>query len=452
MKVKFINHSSILIDTDYEKILCDPWYQGTAFANGWRLLLDNVTDINKLEFDKLWISHEHPDHFSIPTLKALESKKPVYYQETNDKKVMKYLKMQGHEVTEMPNNKVLNINNSNITCIVTEGYDSCLLIDDGEFKFLNVNDSQLDKEAEIKKIVQHTPIDLISIQFHYANWAGNEGDNEIPEFKRKNAVDRINKICEVCGTKDVILFASFIYYSHEENFYWNKPFSHIDKTIKELGDLGINAIVMTPNQELVIDETRSYRLASNNNNKAINFWKEKYDQIKVKEFSSRHDIDDIKVLYKKFLNKIKAKNNIKKYNKTFLKDFKLKIYINDLELILSLGLFEECFKIEHCDNIDNADVSLSSEALTMLFQNDFSLGSITISSRIQFNYDNAYKFYFFFLIPYRNNIGSYLKDSIVNDLNFEAFKTNGVLKPIFNFNKLAENKFDEFNKSLEILT
>ena len=75
---------------------------------------------------------------------------------------------------------------------------------------------------------------------------------------------------------------------------------------------------------------------------------------------------------KKFLNKIKAKNNIKKYNKTFLKDFKLKIYINDLELKLSLGLFEECFKIEHCDNIDNADVSLSSEALTMLFQNDFS--------------------------------------------------------------------------------
>ena len=57
-----------------------------------------------------------------------------------------------------------------------------------------------------------------------------------------------------------------------------------------------------------------------------------------------------------------------------------------------------------------------------------------------------------FLFPYRNNIGSYLKDSIVNDLNFEAFKTNGVLKPIFNFNKLAENKFDEFNKSLEILT
>ena len=77
----------------------------------------------------------------------------------------------------------------------------------------------------------------------------------------------------------------------------------------------------------------------------------------------------------------------------------------------------------------------------MLLQNDFSLGSITISSRLQFNYINAYKFYFFFLIPYRNNIGSYLTNSISKDLNFAAFKTNGVLKPIFKFNEDAEYEF-----------
>ena len=193
MKIKFINHSSIIIDTGKEKILCDPWYQGTAFANGWRLLYDDEIDINDLNFDKLWISHEHPDHFSIPTLKSLNSKKPVLYQKTNDKKVKKYLEIQGHEVTEMTHNKTYNINETKLTTIITEGYDSCILVDNGQHKFLNINDSQLDKENEIKKITKHTPIDLISIQFHYANWAGNIGDEEIPEFKRQNAVERIKK-------------------------------------------------------------------------------------------------------------------------------------------------------------------------------------------------------------------------------------------------------------------
>ena len=131
-----------------------------------------------------------------------------------------------------------------------------------------------------------------------------------------------------------------------------------------------------------------------------------------------------------------------------MKDFRLVIYICDLNKELSLGLFEESFEVRESKGIESSDVSLSSEALKMLFQNDFSLGSITISSRIQFNYNNAYKFYFFFLIPYRNNIGTYLNDSIQNDLNFDAFRTNGVLKPIFNFHQKAENNFNDFNKKL----
>lgn len=450
MKIKFINHSSIIIDTGSEKILCDPWYTGTAFANGWRLLLDDYTDINKLKFDKLWISHEHPDHFSIPTLKSLKEKKPVLYQSTKDKKVKKYLEAQGHDVFELPQNIKQNIAGCKITSIVTEGYDSCILVDNGKVKFLNVNDSQLDKKEEIKKVIQHTPIDLISIQFHYANWAGNPGDEVIPELKRTNAVNRIKKICEVCGTNDVILFASFVYYAHEENFYWNKPFSHITKTITELKEAGINPILMVPNQEIDLNQ-KEFKKISDNNNIAIDYWKSHYQKIKIKEFSKKYDINFIKDLYFKFLTNLSNKNNLEQFNKTFLNDFRLLIKVTDLNLILSIGIFEKSFETFEVSSKDGHDVALSSEALSMLFQNQFALGSITISSRIQFNYQTAYKFYFFFLIPYRNNIGTYLEKSITLDLNFEAFKTNGVLKPIFNINKEAEINFNKFNDLLRNL-
>ncbi|MDA9279759.1 MBL fold metallo-hydrolase [bacterium] len=451
MEIRFINHSSIIIDTGSEKILCDPWYKGTAFANGWRLLMDEVTDINELKFDKLWISHEHPDHFSIPTLKSLKIKKPVLYQQTEDKKVKKYLEAEGHTVNELPHNKGQIIAGCEVTSIVTEGYDSCLLVDDGKVKFLNINDAQLDKEAEIAKIVKHTPIDLISIQFHYANWAGNIGDEEIPVFKRQYTINQIKKICEVCDTKDVILFASFIYYAHEENFYWNQSFDHIKLLIEELKTSGLNPILMLPGQAVRLDRSRNYKKESDKNHLAYSFWKDQHEAIQVKEYARHWELTSIAQLYKSFIAKLHDKNNIAKYGQTFLKDFRLNCKVTDLNKNLSLGLYEQTFEDVDQTLFAEYDVSLSSEALAMLLQNDFSLGSITIASRIQFNYETAFKLYFFFLIPYRNNLGIYLNDSISKDLNFEAFKSNGVLKPIFHFNKEAERKFDTFNTQLEKL-
>ena len=92
---------------------------------------------------------------------------------------------------------------------------------------------------------------------------------------------------------------------------------------------------------------------------------------------------------------------------------------------------------------------MTCDALNRALQADYGLGSITISSRIIFNYTYAYKLYFFFLITYRNNIGMYLENSISQDLNFAAFKNNGVLKPIFASNYEAEQEFNNFTDYLE---
>ena len=150
MKIQFVNHSSVLVKSKFN-ILCDPWYCGTSFADGWRLLYDDRVDINALEYDKIWLSHEHPDHFSIPTLKQISGQRSFIYQETIDQKVKRYLEAKGHAVTEMRDNHTMTIDGLELTTIVTEGYDSCLLVNDNERKFLNINDSQLDRLDELKK-------------------------------------------------------------------------------------------------------------------------------------------------------------------------------------------------------------------------------------------------------------------------------------------------------------
>ena len=65
------------------------------------------------------------------------------------------------------------------------------------------------------------PPDLISTQFSYANWAGNKRDKLLNRYHQ----DLINKknieIIKKLKPKSIMLFASFIFYCHEENFYWN---------------------------------------------------------------------------------------------------------------------------------------------------------------------------------------------------------------------------------------
>ena len=71
-KIKLINHSSVQILNEKISILTDPWYFGSAFNNGWSLLYENSNDeiieaLTNTNF--IFISHEHPDHFSIQFFK-----------------------------------------------------------------------------------------------------------------------------------------------------------------------------------------------------------------------------------------------------------------------------------------------------------------------------------------------------------------------------------------------
>lgn len=443
MKIKFINHASLLIQSKFS-ILCDPWYCGTAFADGWRLLYDNEVDINSLSYDKIWISHEHPDHFSIATLKQIKGNKEFLYQKTNDKKVINYLQNRGHSVKEMPDNKTLFIDDLKLTTIVTEGYDSCLLVEDENTKFLNINDAQLDRLEELEKIRSHIPVDVIAIQFHYANWAGNKGDKTIPEFKRRNAVARIKKISDFCGTKKIILFASYIYYCHEENFYWNQ-FDSIGRTVNELEEIGLNVVIPKPDTE--IDFSRELDMDDIRSKNKINicFWENLLASKCPVEITKTIEINSILNSYKKFISKLNQKNRLDLYRNTDLNDFNLIIKLTDLDTTIKLWLFHE--RAEET-NEKKTDISMSSDALLKALSTDYGLGSVTISSRINFNYKFAYKLYFFFLIAYRNNIGVYLKSSITDDLNFESFRNNGVLKPIFTSDKEAKELFDKFIKKI----
>ncbi len=73
----FRSHASVTIKTPGGLITTDPWYTGTAFAGGWRLTEEQLAHGPDAAAEAargwIWISHEHTDHLSEATLRALLS-------------------------------------------------------------------------------------------------------------------------------------------------------------------------------------------------------------------------------------------------------------------------------------------------------------------------------------------------------------------------------------------
>ena len=274
--LKFLNHSCIILSSPTTRVLCDPWFKGTAFGNGWSLLHDNSHEINSLDFDYIWISHEHPDHFSIPTLLELNRCCTFLFQETKDKKVKSFLEAKGHEVIELKHKEATKIGDLELTCIVCDGYDSSLLVKYPDQKILlNINDARIELNDylsnEVLPLLKNEAVDLLAFQFSYANWAGNPGDNQIPRFLQDEANNRAEYAIKKINPKLIMPFASFVYFSHEENFHWNAN-NWIEHVFQRWNASAPQLIFPKPDQSISLNKTDQVEYSCANR-QSLDFWR-----------------------------------------------------------------------------------------------------------------------------------------------------------------------------------
>jgi len=442
-KLMFLNHSALVVESGGTKILCDPWFIGTAFDNGWRLLFENSHDINKIEFKYLWISHEHPDHFSISTLSQLKKRTQFLYQHTSDKKVKNWLEQKQHSVLELVDGKEYNFGEIKLTSFVSDDYDCAALFEfpNGD-KFLNLNDTRLEHGDTISKIKKNhdlSRLKIISIQFSYANWAGNENDTEIPLHQQNLVVERIIKIYEAFKPEKIFLFASYVYYSHEENFFWNKKF-WLTYVVEKLVENGINLIIPKPNQVIEIDEVAKKDFFEENK-LGIDFWKKQTQEQQIRDYSNKNiSIEEIELSYNKWFDKLWQNNTLSTVSNSKNKNFSLRIKINDKNCVLELSLFN---KKLIADNSEAYDCAVSSGTLVFLLKNNFGRGTVTVNGRIQFNYDLAHRFFIFFFIPYANNIGKFFTEELLTAKVLKTIGNTSVMMSIFKFNQKSSVNFEQ---------
>jgi len=423
MKIRFLNHASFYIESKNIKILTDPYLYGPVFNDGWKLLKEFDHSKYLEDITHIFFSHEHPDHFSVPFLKNINENRrkniTIIFQKTFDKRVKKFCKNLGYEFLECESLKEYKIaQDFYFTLGKVAFFDSWINFRVDNKNILNTNDCVLEDENvvyEIKKNIKGN-IDMLFTQFSIA---GHFQDTQLDDASKK-CLKKIKLQDSILKPKIIIPFASFIYFSHEENKYMNKGINDIETVNKFItNNCYAKPLIVKPNELLNFNET--------SNEENLEFWMSIYSEINNLEYEKNSESFCITTLLEKnnnYIKRIYEKNNkwlIYALCKIgFIKPLKIHVFDLDINFIFNivngLTLDKESKKSEE-------SLHLHSNSLAYIFDYDFGFDTLIVNARFQIIDKLKSRLTRNFMIGSIMNTGRYLKISnFIKFMNFNLFK------------------------------
>lgn len=422
ISIEWVNHASFIVTHGDVRLISDPWLFGSAFNNGWDLLCP--TQFRMEDFagiTHMWFSHEHPDHFSPPVIKQipaeLRANITVIFQETKDRKVLNYCRELGFPVQELGNHQWHELAPGfRVMCGKVPFFDSWLLMDTGAGKVLNVNDCVVDGEGVAADIARHTgTVDLLLTQFSYANWIGNPPDVEMRRESAREKLERVRIQIETFQPAHTIPFASFVYFSHEENFYLNDAINTVRDAHGFIAQkTNSQPIVLYPGERWTVGEPHD-------NEESLRHYDADY-QLGEKPLRQTESVplEELRTLADGYRTRLRQKNSRALMALMALPPLRyfdtVTFYLTDLEMAVAFNMRTGLQTVDR--PAEQADVSLSSESLAFVFKFDWGLDTLDVNGRFRASpAGHARLIKTFFLGPL-NNTGRYLHPRTLFDPSF----------------------------------
>lgn len=418
----WVNHASFVFQYDTVQIMTDPWLFGSAFNNGWDLLCETQFPLERFhDITHLWFSHEHPDHFAPPVLQQIpetaRQQITVLFQETNDQKVINYCRKLGFPVQELPNHGWHTLTDKvRVMCGKVPYFDSWLLIETDQGKLLNANDCVVDGEGVAQEIAKQTgTVDLLLTQFSYANWIGNPEDVAEREEAAAEKLARVKLQVETFQPKQTIPFASFVYFSHEENNYLNDAMS----TVRDA-----EAFVRqeTASEPIVLYPTEVWEIGTSHDNEAsLTKYDADYD-LAIKPLHQTRSIPfaEVQEAGTSFLQRMKARNSgffMQLMALPPLRYFQpFTLYLMDLQQLVRFDMVNGVQAVEAKQ--EEADVQLASESLAYVLKHDWGYDTLEVNGRFRATPDGHKRMVKTFFLGPLNNTGRYLHPKTLVEPSF----------------------------------
>ena len=177
MRVTFLGQAGLYLETRAGSILCDPWFSPAYFGSWFPFPANDGIDPRSIGSpDYLYVSHLHHDHFDPAWLSANCSRDatvilPDYpvddlRHELHELGFRRFVETADCEPFELDGGLRIMVMALDAPTDGPLG-DSALLIDDGEVRVLNMNDS---RPTDPDKLLAFGPLDLLFLQFSGAIW------------------------------------------------------------------------------------------------------------------------------------------------------------------------------------------------------------------------------------------------------------------------------------------
>ena len=79
MKIEYLCHSCLFIDTGDTTLIMDPWFKGSCYMNQWHLFPKPADLSCVAQVKNILYSHGHEDHLHSESLKAMPCAARVFY-------------------------------------------------------------------------------------------------------------------------------------------------------------------------------------------------------------------------------------------------------------------------------------------------------------------------------------------------------------------------------------
>ena len=232
MNIETLGHASLLITDEKSNpiLVTDPWVIGSTYWRSW--WLQNYPDENKINILKntpiIYITHEHSDHFHLPSLRLIGKNNNIYLPDLPNKEFIKYLNKNDYKTNILKRYKWHEVyKNVKILSIPLWNDDSILLIELDNFIIVNLNDAKVPNFL-LKRIYQtirykkkssillssYSPASIVN-SFRYKK--------EMVSIKNKSEyVKYINHLCKIIQPEYFMPFASQAIFSRHDSKWANE--------------------------------------------------------------------------------------------------------------------------------------------------------------------------------------------------------------------------------------
>jgi UDP-MurNAc hydroxylase len=260
MRVTFLGHAGMYVETRYGSILSDPWFNPAYFASWFPFPSNDAIDLAHIAHPTyLYVSHLHHDHFDPQFLRDHVSKEttvilPDYPIDALERALRelgftRFLHTKNGEAVEVDGLRLMVV--ALVAPVDGPLGDSGLLIDDGETRIYDQNDS---RPIAFDRIRGFGALDAHFLQFSGAIWYPMvyqypaQMRQALGRKKRENGQARALRYVQECGATFVVPSAG--------------PPCFLDDDLFHLNDFDRDSTNTFPDQTVFLEYLRAHGVAN----------------------------------------------------------------------------------------------------------------------------------------------------------------------------------------------